>query len=77
MNMSNGWETGQSSMTRRYEFASYGETRTFLDRLAEYSKEQGYYPDLNFGKTHANVSIALDNPDRGAFAAGVDALSQG
>ena len=75
--MSNGWEASRSAMTRRYEFASYGETRTFLHRLAEYSKEQGYYPDLNFGKTHVNVSITLDNPDRSIFAAGVDALSQG
>ncbi len=75
--MSNGWETGRSSMTRRFEFASYSEMRTFLDRLAEYSKEQGYYPDLNFGKTRVNVSITSDNPDRSAFAAGVDALVQG
>ncbi|MHB1300659.1 MAG: 4a-hydroxytetrahydrobiopterin dehydratase [Burkholderiales bacterium] len=75
--MSNGWETSQSFMTRRYEFASYPETRAFLDRLAEYSKERGYYPDLNFGKNHVNVSITSENPDRSAFAVGVDALVQG
>ena len=75
--MSNGWEASRSAMIRRYEFASYGETRTFLDRLAEYSREQGYYPDLNFGKTHVNVSITSENPDCGVFAAGVDALVQG
>ena len=75
--MSNGWEDGRSSMTRRYEFASYAETRAFLDRLAEYSKVQGYYPDLNFGKNHVNVSISSENPDRSGFAAGVDALIPG
>ena len=75
--MSNGWEASQSSMTRRYEFASYAETRVFLDRLAEYSKAQGYYPDLNFGKHHVNVSISSDSPDRSGFAAGVDALIPG
>lgn len=74
--MGNGWENSQSFMTRRYDFASYSETRAFLDRLAEYSREQGYYPDLNFGKNHVNVSITSDNPDRCAFAAGVDLLVQ-
>lgn len=72
--MSRGWETSQSFMTRRYEFTSYSEMRAFLDRLAEYSKEQGYYPDLNFGKNHVNVSITSDNPERSVFASGVDAL---
>lgn len=75
--MSNGWEASQSFMTRRYEFASYAETRAFLDRLADYSKAQGYYPDLNFGKNHVNVSITSENRDRDVFAAGVDALIQG
>lgn len=75
--MSGGWETGQSFMTRRYEFASYSETRAFLDRLAEYSKAEGYFPDLNFGKTHVNVNITSENPNRNAFAIGVDALVQG
>lgn len=44
-------------MTRRYEFGSYAETRTFLDLLADASERRGYYPDLNFGRTHVAVSI--------------------
>lgn len=45
-------------MTRRYEFATYAETRKFLDDLAVLSERTGYFPDLNFGKTYVNVSIA-------------------
>lgn len=45
-------------MTRRYDFASYAETRQFLDGLSALSERVGYYPDLNFGKTHVNVSVA-------------------
>ena len=45
-------------MTRRYEFGSYAETRTFLDLLADASERRGYYPDLNFGRTHVVVSVA-------------------
>lgn len=44
-------------MTRRYEFESYAETRAFLDMLADASEHCGYYPDLNFGRTHVVVSI--------------------
>ncbi len=75
--MTKEWEINRSSMARRFEFSSYSETRAFLDRLAEYSKEKGYYPDLNFGKAHVSVSIGTETPDRHAFAAGVDALVSG
>lgn len=41
----------------RFEFSSYEQTRQFLDRLAELSKSENFYPNINFGKTYANVSI--------------------
>ena len=46
-----------ATLTRRFEFANYAETRRFMDQLADLSKREGYYPDINFGKTYANVSI--------------------
>jgi pterin-4a-carbinolamine dehydratase len=54
-----GWKSVSSppSLFRRYEFASYAETREFLDRLALLSEETGLYPDLGFGKTYANVTL--------------------
>ena len=54
-----GWETVEHppSLFRRYQFAAYKETRTFLDRLAALSKETGLYPDLGFGKNHVNVTV--------------------
>jgi pterin-4a-carbinolamine dehydratase len=54
-----GWKTVERppSLFRRFEFASYGETRAFLDRLATLSEETGLYPDLGFGTTHVNVTI--------------------
>lgn len=66
-------------MTRRYDFASYGETRQFLDDLSALSERVGYYPDLNFGKTHVNVSVASQGDDLGEteyeFSAEVDSLA--
>ena len=45
------------SLFRRYTFAAYAETRTFLDRLAGLSEATGLYPDLGFGKTYVNLTI--------------------
>ena len=66
-------------MTRRFDFAGYRETRQFLDDLSDLSQRVGYYPDLNFGKTHVNVSVAAQGEDLGdseyAFSAEVDTLA--
>ena len=47
----------QKPVNKRYEFASYAETRDFLDQLADLSKREDYYPNVSFGKTYANISI--------------------
>jgi pterin-4a-carbinolamine dehydratase len=54
-----GWNRNDRppNLFRRFQFANYAETRTFLDRLAELSKEIGYYPDISFGTTYANVTV--------------------
>ena len=50
----------KSALNWRFEFASYGETRRFLDQLADLSKQENFYPNINFGKTYVNVSIDAD-----------------
>lgn len=57
--MPEGWTpvARPPSLFCRFTFASYAETRTFLDRLASLSEATGLYPDLGFGKTHVNVTI--------------------
>lgn len=76
-----GWQVQKrpAQMTRRLGFSSYSETRAFLDQLAELSERTGYFPNLNFGKTHVNVSIAArgDSLDQEEldFASQVDALA--
>ncbi|NOT17850.1 MAG: hypothetical protein HOP20_07275 [Sulfuriferula sp.] len=47
----------EPTMNKRFDFNSYAETRQFLDELAALSKREDYYPNINFGKTYANVSI--------------------
>ena len=41
----------------RFEFGSYGETRKFLDRLSDLSKQENFYPNINFAKTYVNIAI--------------------
>jgi pterin-4a-carbinolamine dehydratase len=59
LDLPEGWSlvAQPPALFRRYEFAAYAETRRFLDRLAEISRDTGLYPDLGFGRTHVNVTI--------------------
>lgn len=76
-----GWQVQARPpvMSRRFEFADYAATRGFLDRLAKLSEQSGYYPDLNFAKTHVNVSVAARDQALGAaeydLARRIDALA--
>jgi pterin-4a-carbinolamine dehydratase len=76
-----GWQVQAKPpvMTRRYDFPDYAATRGFLDGLAKLSEKSGYYPDLNFAKTHVSVSVAAREATLGAddyaFADQVDALA--
>jgi pterin-4a-carbinolamine dehydratase len=76
-----GWQVQAKPpvMTRRFDFPDYAATRGFLDGLSKLSEKSGYYPDLNFAKTHVSVSVAARGevlgPDEYAFAGRVDALA--
>lgn len=45
---------------QRFDFASYQQTRQFLDQLADLSKAEDYYPNVSFGKNYVNISIDSD-----------------
>lgn len=76
-----GWQVQARPpvMTRRFDFPDYAATRSFLDGLTKLSESSGYYPDLNFAKTHVSVTLAARDaalgPDEFAFASQVDALA--
>lgn len=77
-----GWTESEerSLLYRRFEFAAYRQTKGFLDRLADLSKETGLYPDLSFGTTYVNVTVyGSEGAGIGAeareFAARADALA--
>jgi len=59
LELPDGWKpvSNPPSLFRRFEFASYAETREFLDRLSVLSEEMRLFPDLGFAKTFVNVTI--------------------
>ena len=76
-----GWRHTEKppKIERRFTFVNYAETSAFLERLAELSKQDNYFPDLSFGRTHVHVTIfARDEKTIGAadltFAQGTGLL---
>ena len=57
--MKNEWKERKrpNRLERQYQFADYDSLRDFLDRAAELSEKDDYYPDMGFGKDYVNVTI--------------------
>ncbi len=55
-----GWRHTEKppKIDRRFTFVSYAETSAFLERLADLSKQDNFYPDLSFGRMHVHVTIS-------------------
>jgi 4a-hydroxytetrahydrobiopterin dehydratase len=49
-----------SRLERRYNFQDYYSLRDFLDRAAELSEREDFYPDMGFGKDYVNITIHAD-----------------
>ena len=49
-------------LERRIEFADYEQTRDFLEQLNSLSEQQSRYPDISFGRTYVNLTIAPGGP---------------
>ena len=67
-------------LERRFEFADYETTRTFLERLESLSERCSLYPDISFGRTYVNITLRpeVDGAPVGeaehGFAAAIDEL---
>ena len=47
-------------LERRYEFKDYSILRDFLDKAAELSEKEGFYPDMGFGRDYVNITIHVE-----------------
>ncbi len=48
----------------RFEFNDYSSLRDFLDRAADLSEQEGFYPDMGFGKDYVNVTIHANEGEK-------------
>ena len=48
-------------LERRYQFESYEGLRNFLERVAELSESEDYYPDMGFGRDYVNITIHVED----------------
>ena len=57
--MSSDWKERKrpNRLEKQYQFEDYEALRDFLDRAAELSEKQEYYPDMGFGRDYVNVTI--------------------
>lgn len=67
-------------LERQYQFENYEDLRDFLERAADLSESEGYYPDMGFGRDYVNVTIHAEEgetklgDDRYQFANKLDEL---
>lgn len=47
-------------LEKRFQFENYDSLREFLDRAAELSEREAYYPDMGFGRDYVNITIHVD-----------------
>ena len=50
-------------LERRIDFDNFELTREFLDLAADVSEQEGFYPDMNFGRNHVSMTIQFDGED--------------
>ena len=78
-----GWQRQDlpPTLSRRFDFESYPETRRFLDGVAKLAEAAQHYPNLSFGKTYVSVTLDADGkkltPDIVALAQKIDMLTTG
>ena len=69
------------TLSQRFEFETYAETRRFLDGVAKLAEAAQHFPNLSFGKTYVSVTLDADGkkigPDLVALAQKIDALVAG
>ena len=82
--MSHQWQERNRPLRleRRYEFQDYSALRDFLDRAADLSEQEGFYPDMGFGRDYVNITIHVDEGENALgenqhrFAQRLDTLAE-
>lgn len=80
--MKNEWKERKrpNRLENQYQFDDYEDLRDFLDRAAELSEKEEFYPDMGFGRDYVNLTIHAPEDEESVtdeqrqFAVQLDAL---
>jgi 4a-hydroxytetrahydrobiopterin dehydratase len=62
-----GWAVDGKLLRRRFEFADFAASLSFVNRVGEIAEELDHHPDITFGWGYAD--IATTTHDRGGITA--------
>jgi len=64
--MTDQWQERKkpARLEQRYLFQDYNSLRDFLERAAELSEREDYFPNMGFGKDYVNITIYSDGDDQ-------------
>jgi 4a-hydroxytetrahydrobiopterin dehydratase len=61
------WERHGNQIRRTFEFADFGGSMTFVNRVAELAEAMDHHPDIDI--RYAKVTLALSTHDAGGLTA--------
>ena len=56
-----GWAVEKGMLTRKYTFANFAESLSFVNRVGEIAESMDHHPDITFGWGYAQVSTTTHN----------------
>jgi 4a-hydroxytetrahydrobiopterin dehydratase len=60
-----GWKVKDKVLTKKYSFANFAESLTFVNRVGEIAEAADHHPDITFGWGYAEISTTTH--DRGGI----------
>jgi len=60
-----GWKVKDNVLTKKYSFANFAESLTFVNRVGEIAEAADHHPDITFGWGYSEISTTTH--DRGGI----------
>ena len=63
----NGWKVENNNLKKRYSFANFAESLTFINQVGAIAEQHDHHPDITFGWGFAEINLTTH--DRGGITA--------
>ncbi len=58
-----GWKFNGDRLSKRFEFANFAESLTFINRVGELAESADHHPDIKFGWGYAEIETTTHDRD--------------